>query len=1226
MRSHLKALLALMLCFMLTTFPVMQGFAEGAEEPQVAQTAEATATPTAEATAEVTSAPSVEATAEVTAAPTGEATAEVTAEPTAEATAEVTAEPTGEATAEVTAAPTGEATAEVTAAPTGEATAEATAAPTAEATAEATAAPGIEPAQAFAILADDSAFTLAKDDAAMTAVVTGYDDTTEKDVVIPVTIDGYDIVGIGNSAFAGKSVTSVVIPLSVTSIGTSAFQNCASLANVTLVSGLGTIGGSAFAGTAIATILIPGSVTAIGDGAFADCGSLATVTLGSSLETLGDGAFMGCTDLTSITFGAGLKEVGTGAFSGCTALVTATLKSGVETISDSAFSGCTALDQLVLPYDTLTYVGANSFAGCPLTANLFVYSIKNSEVAIERYTGSSTAVVIPDEVGGKYLTTISAAAFLGKTDVTKITLGASVRRIGASAFTGLGNLVEFGMNDMVNTIGANAFKDCDSLTAIALPDSLLEIGANAFEGCAALGAITLPGYLTTIGARAFADTAITQFEIPASVSALPSDAFDGCNIDQMAVDAANSTYMSIDHLLYSIATRTLMRAYGTETSIDVPTSTQAIGARAFADRMLLKVVTLPTSVVAIGNEAFASCTALETVTIPSSVVAIGDNAFQGCPKLTVRVFSNTSYAYVYCTNESIPVEVIPEDVPPTAMTLSNRVIGVGNITSIVPTFTPANAKCELTYISSDTRIVVVAEDGRIKGKRIGKAKIYVLTDNGILASCVVRVKAAPRKVSVVASSAKLGVHQTLDVEAELPDGTGGTVTFTTSDAAVATVDEKGVVTAQGVGACIIRATTYNGKVAKMKVTVVAEPTSLTVVDEMLSLGVGQKQYLNWSLDNGQNASAITFTSDNSAVAIVTSSGQVKARKQGIATITITAYNGLQKEVDIVVLSAPTSMKVGPTSITLYAKQVYTIPIKLNGGSAASISYASSRSSIAKAYASGVIYAKRAGTATITVTTHNGIKNKIYVRVKNAPTRMSLNVTSGTLGVGDSFRLKPSFNSGAGAEMTYTSSNATIATVDASGTVTGKKAGTVTITAKTHNGLSKTCELVICPAPTSLTVADVTIELGLSQKYWINPVVKDTEGHDYAGRVFYESSSTRIATVSSSGKIIARRTGTVTITISTYNGLVEKRTVTVKNKPTGISLNKTSGTLPIGEHYQLVYQLRGTNAGGGVTFASSNPFICKVDETGYLTGVSAGTAVITVTTYNGYKAKCYVKVQ
>ena len=99
------------------------------------------------------------------------------------------------------------------------------------------------------------------------------------EVSIPYTINGNSVTSVGIQAFSGTAVTSVNIPISVTSIGNSAFQEC----------------------TGLTTITIPNSVTSIGNYAFYQCTSLTNIIIPNSVTSIGSGAFSGCTGLTSIT-------------------------------------------------------------------------------------------------------------------------------------------------------------------------------------------------------------------------------------------------------------------------------------------------------------------------------------------------------------------------------------------------------------------------------------------------------------------------------------------------------------------------------------------------------------------------------------------------------------------------------------------------------------------------------------------------------------------------------------------------------------------------------------------------------------------------------------------------------------------------------------------------------------------------------------------------------------
>ena len=152
--------------------------------------------------------------------------------------------------------------------------------------------------------------------------ITGLYYSNIEELIIPSTIDGYNVVGIGNRAFYDcDSLTSVTIPNSVTSIGNSAFSGCSSLTSTTILD----------------------SVTSIGDYAFLNCTSLACVTLGNSVTNIGDSAFSECSSLTSITIPDSVTSIGSGAFAGCTSLTSITIPNSVTSLGFYAFEGCPSL-------------------------------------------------------------------------------------------------------------------------------------------------------------------------------------------------------------------------------------------------------------------------------------------------------------------------------------------------------------------------------------------------------------------------------------------------------------------------------------------------------------------------------------------------------------------------------------------------------------------------------------------------------------------------------------------------------------------------------------------------------------------------------------------------------------------------------------------------------------------------------------------------------------------
>src|SRR5438876_352277 len=130
--------------------------------------------------------------------------------------------------------------------------------------------------------------------------ITGYTGTSNV-VVIPDTITGLPVTVIGDAFLGDTSLTSVIIPNSVTNIGDYAFSDCHSLRNVTIGTRVTNIGSDAFYYcTSLTSVIVPNSVTSIGDNAFGYCNSLRNVTIGTSVTNIGSEAFYSCTSLTSV--------------------------------------------------------------------------------------------------------------------------------------------------------------------------------------------------------------------------------------------------------------------------------------------------------------------------------------------------------------------------------------------------------------------------------------------------------------------------------------------------------------------------------------------------------------------------------------------------------------------------------------------------------------------------------------------------------------------------------------------------------------------------------------------------------------------------------------------------------------------------------------------------------------------------------------------------------------
>ena len=174
-----------------------------------------------------------------------------------------------------------------------------------------------------------------------------YKSTNVENLILPNTL-----ITIGEEMFYQSKLKTVVIPANATTIGNSAFEQCASLISIDIPANVETIGTAVFWGcSSLATVTFENGsqLKTIGggsysSGAFSDCTALTSIEIPASVETIEAAAFKGCSSLATVTFenGSQLKTIGggsysSGAFSDCTALTSIEIPASVETIEAAAF-------------------------------------------------------------------------------------------------------------------------------------------------------------------------------------------------------------------------------------------------------------------------------------------------------------------------------------------------------------------------------------------------------------------------------------------------------------------------------------------------------------------------------------------------------------------------------------------------------------------------------------------------------------------------------------------------------------------------------------------------------------------------------------------------------------------------------------------------------------------------------------------------------------------------
>lgn len=416
----------------------------------------------------------------------------------------------------------------------------------------------------------------------------------------------------------------------------------------------------------------------------------------------------------------------------------------------------------------------------------------------------------------------------------------------------------------------------------------------------------------------------------------------------------------------------------------------------------------------------------------------------------------------------------------------------GDTDELMATVMPENATDKgIEWTSNNESVATVSPTGLVTAIKDGKATITVKTnDGGFSAVCEVTVN---KKIIPVSEVELNKIELTLDegkeeklvVTVKPDDATDKSVVWESSNAAVATVDQEGLVKAVKDGTAEITAKTKDGVSAVCKVTVnkkVIPVTEVQLNKEAMDLMEGDEVKLVVTVkpDDATDKSVV-WESSNENVVTVDQEGLVKAVREGDAMITVTAKNGVSASciVGVSKKNIPvTGVKLNYKSMELNVGvgEKLTATVEPENATVQDVEWTSSNTAVVAVH-NGYVTAKSEGKATITVkTVDGGFTASCEVKVKNIPvTGITVIPSSLLLPARNTYVLKAQVqpSNATDQNVKWGSSNNEVAAVSETGRVTTKKAGTADIMAML-SGKFATCTVQVDNVTISMTKSSYNI--------------------------------------------------------------------------------------------------------------------------------------------------------
>ncbi len=580
----------------------------------------------------------------------------------------------------------------------------------------------------------------------------------------------------------------------------------------------------------------------------------------------------------------------------------------------------------------------------------------------------------------------------------------------------------------------------------------------------------------------------------------------------------------------------------------------------------------------------------------------------------------------------------------------------GDTHTINLTLEPRDATdTNVTWTSLDEKVAKVDATGKVTAAGVGSTSIIIeaalANSDGNKAKATVKINVRDKLQSIAfeskATYINVGGTKQMEIIYKPDENVNKDVTFKSSDTSIFTVDNKGVIKGVAVGQAVLSCESKElgqAGVITCMVTVTASEIpakdfSVTPAAETIYIGATLQLTKKFNPENATNQT-VTWSSSDTSIATVNTTGTVKAVKEGKATIsavyTDTKDNKpLIRTSTITVEAAPipvTSFDINPDTSNIIVGDKFTItPVfKPNDATNKNVEYQSLDEGVIKVSDKGEVTGVGAGDAIIQCQAEDGgFIATCFVHVDNA-VEFSLSPSTKSIVVGRTFKLKKVINpANAKKAATWSTSNSSIATVDQDGNVTAKRLGKCTITCKlTKYNQRARCRVKVEKLKSSIGVTNKNIRIGVGQSYKLKNTI--TTNDTKKPKLSWKTANKRVASVNKNGKIKGKRVGKTKITVTTSDGVRAKATCKVRviQRVSSIRLNSDYVEIYTGKSKKLKAKRKPSNATiKKIKWTSGDENIVRVRPSGKIRAVAVGNTYITAAATDGSKkkARCYVKV-